>query len=213
MLHKLTFIFITLTCSVASSFSQDIDTLKLSKGLYVVDLELIPIENSEQILLKWEAHPNLRTFVVEIRDENSNELTYKEKHYGKSFTFEKDGIFSVYPITQLSRGVPIEISYDIAIQNEFEPQNTARHIDIELKRAERDKKQRLLDQQAAEEAAILKEKSDFFATVRGSITFIVFGVFSLLIVLIIWLINRYKNRPIKAKEYFQRDDEFENSSF
>ena len=209
---KTTIILIFLSVLSLSAFAQNADTLavKKSKGLYITDLELIPIPNTDQILLKWDAHRNLSTFMVEIRDEESSELLYKEKHYGKEFTFEKDGVFSVYPVTGRFEGVPVTTSYAIAVAENFEPQNTARHLKFQEQKKEREERQLLRDQEIALETKKAEEKHDFFATLRGSITFIVFAIFSLLVVLVIWLVDRFKNRPFKVNKYVHKDEEFEN---
>jgi hypothetical protein len=209
---KPTIILIVLGVLSLTAFAQKVDTLaiKKSKGLYITDLELIPIENTNQILLKWDAHRNLRTFMVEIRDEESSELLYKEKHYGKEFIFEKEGVFSVYPVTGRFVGVPVITSYTIAADNNFKPQNTARHLKFQEEKKEREELQLLRDQQIALETKKTEEKHDFYATLRGSVTFIVFGIFSFFVVIIIWLVRRYKNRPFKIREYVHKDEEFEN---
>lgn len=201
-----------LISNVSLAQTVAIDTLKQSPGLYVMDLTLESLEETDEVTLKWDAHPNLRTFVVEIRDVETNELTYQEKHYRRRATFPAAGVFSVYPLTKYRRGVPLTISLPQAIADDFTPLNTDRHLKVLEKRKERVEMQRLRDIEIAAAAEEAQEERDFFASVRGVLTFVLFGIFSLFVVLIIWLVNRYKKRPVKASYHTETDADFEKSS-
>lgn len=199
-----------LATQTARSQSEDFNSLKQSEGLYITDLTLTPLESGDQVELQWLSHPNLTNFIVEIRTDDTDSLIYQEKHYRRSCVLPAYGIYSVYPLTTYRRGVPVTISLEQARATDFAPQNTQRHLDILKKKEEQAARQRLRDIETAAAQKEAQEKRDFFASIRGWFTFILFGIFSLFVVLIVWLVHRYKKRPVTATYHPEKDREFEN---
>lgn len=198
--------------SAANDQVTDTIQLKQAKGLYVTDLVLKHIVATQEIELRWKTHPHLTTFIVEIRNEDTDSLMYQERHYTKQAVFPESGLFSVYPLTTYRRGIPVNISLSQALKNGFTPQNTARHLQIKEKKAARDKLQQQRNLEIANAQKEADNKRSFFANLRGAVTFVVFGIFSLFVVLFIWLVSRYKNRPINTTYNLQSDSDFESFS-
>ncbi len=193
-----------------ADFEIDTTSLPVAKRLYVRDLNLKELGNGSEIELRWKAHRNIHYFMIEVRDEQSDSLLYRQQHNGRNAIFPKQGKFTVLPLTKYRQGIPLSISLREARERNFVPKNTAINLEIKSTKRKQDsifqenEKLRLAEQQK------LERSRNFFSTARGIITFIIFGVLASVIVVIIYLIQKRKKKPVTSDYNKEFDKDFEN---
>ena len=193
-----------------ASYEIDTTSLPVAKRLYVRDLNLRELENGAEIELRWKAHRNIHYFMIEVRDEQSDSLLYRQQHNGRSAIFPKQGKFTVLPLTKHRQGIPLSISLSEARERNFAPKNTA--INLEIKRTKKKQDSIFQEHEKLRNAEQQKQERthNFFSTARGIITFIIFGVLASVVVLIIYFIQKRKEKPVTSDYNREFDKDFEN---
>lgn len=192
------------------SFKIDTTTLPVAKRLYVRDLNLKELDNGSEIELSWKAHRNVRYFMIEIRDERSDSLLYRQQHNGRRAIFPKRGEFTVLPLTKHRQGIPLSISLREAQERNFTPKNTEINLGIKTAKKKQDSIFQENEKLRNAEQQKLERSRNFFSTARGIITFIIFGVLASVVVLIIYFIQKRKERPVTSDFNREFDKDFEN---
>lgn len=93
-------------------------------SLYFYDLTIKQSPNEGKVILEWKSKRNITYHMIEMRDPETDELIYRQKHYTNIAEFPSDGNFTIYPLYNHQKGTSISISLKEAQARNYKPVST-----------------------------------------------------------------------------------------
>ncbi|WP_298950146.1 hypothetical protein [uncultured Nonlabens sp.] len=173
---------------------RTIDTTqyKTTGTLYLYDLTIKESHNAGKVILEWKNQKNITYHMIEMRDPDTNEVIYRQKHYTNIAEFPKNGLFTIYPLHYKQQGEPISINLTDAKARNYKPispNSYYRAVKKEEQAKQRDKKrieQEYLNEQLRIQAA--DERANRI-TPKAIILIMIVLFIATLLVLTIWLVS------------------------
>jgi methionine aminopeptidase len=102
----------------------DTTTYRPVRSLYFYDLTIKESPNEGNAILEWKSQRNITYHMIEMRDPETDELIYRQKHYTNTAEFPSDGKFTIFPLYHRQKGTPISISLKEAKARNYKPVST-----------------------------------------------------------------------------------------
>ena len=176
----------------ANYHAIDTTQYKSTGALYLYDLTIKKSHNAGKVILEWKNQKNITYHMIEMRDPDSKEIIYRQKHYTNIAEFPENGLFTIYPLYYKQKGESISINLvDAKARNyaPISPKSYYRAVEREEQVKQRDKKRierEYLNEQLRIQAA--DERANRI-TPKVVILVIIVLFLAVLIVLIIWLVR------------------------
>lgn len=173
-----------------------------TRALYFYDLTLKESHNAGKVLIEWKNQQNITYHMIEMRDPDSKEIIYRQKHYTNIAEFPEDGLFTIYPLYYKQKGEAVSISLKDSKARDYQPISPDSYYrELEKVKAAKQRDEKRIEREYRNEQLRVQAADERANRITPKVVALVFIVlfFSVVIVFGIWLV-RYLTKDKDPKQ-------------